>query len=88
MTRDEDEYPKEKEYKPVMVFYFNKQDKTTFSDMYDLQVMSKISADKCGYENSLCLFEEGIQSRVEIISVDKATVVEDIQKYIDDKYLK
>jgi S-adenosylmethionine synthetase len=74
-----------KEYKPILVFYFSEIDNQAMSD---LSKSVNETAKKFGYDNVFMFFDASTQSRVEIISVDKATVVEDVQKYIDSKVVK
>lgn len=73
-----------KEYKPIMVFYlnfrYNKGHKENWEEIEKI-------VEKSGYENFIMVYGDS-EPRVEIISVDKATVVEDIQKYIDEKLEK
>ena len=74
-----------KEYKPILVFYFK--------EIYDMQEWDYISKEiekvkeNSGY-SAVISMQGCLESRVEIISVDKATVVEDIQKYIDLQSIK
>lgn len=73
-----------KEYKPILVFYFplfemNESQLELFrKEMIQLQ-------ERTGYE---IIYIHSEESRAEIISVDKATTVEDIQKYIDLQSIK
>ena len=69
---------KVKEYKPIVVVYAD-----LFSFSVDTSAL-KDGLNKAGYENILVFGALDIEPRVEIISVDKATVVEDIRKYIND----
>lgn len=72
-----------KEYKPIMVVYLDSRESNLQHELQDIyQKLDKVR-ENTGYE-IIVLSIEG-QARVEIISVDKATVVEDIQKYIDLK---
>lgn len=68
-----------KEYKPILVFYiplFEMEDIQREAFRKELILLQ----GRTGYEIS---YLDSKQTKVEIISVDKATVVEDIQKYID-----
>ena len=73
-----------KEYKPILVFYItifemNESQLELFrKEMIQLQ-------ERTGYE---IIYIHSKESRAEIISVDKATTVEDIQKYIDLQSIK
>ncbi len=73
-----------KEYKPILVFYLS------IFEMKESQLelfrrgMIQLQ-ERTGYE---IIYIHSEESRVEIISVDKATVVEDIQKYIDLQSIK
>jgi len=73
----------EKQYKPILVFYFE-GDSPQERDFIDEAIKSR---EGFGYENIIVIMRPNIESRVEIVSVDKATVVEDIQKYIDLKII-
>lgn len=75
-----------KEYKPILVCYFKVESLKHYSTVSE--VMTDL-ANKSGYE-LLLLFgvSDEKYARVEIISVDKATIVEDIQKYIDLQSIK
>lgn len=68
-----------KEYKPILVFYF----KENFSRDEWQGVCHEIEKvkERTGYE--VISFQGCDTTKAEIISVDKATVAEDIQKYID-----
>lgn len=69
------------EYKPILVFYF----KEHFSQEewpYICKGIEKVK-ERTGYE--VISLQGSEDNRAEIISVDKATIVEDIQKYIDLK---
>jgi hypothetical protein len=71
-------------YKPILVLYLN------YSDSKEQEKINQEChqiKEKWGY-NVLILPTNDDTSRAEIISVDKATVVEDIQKYIDLKIVK
>lgn len=74
-----------KEYKPILVFYFK--------EIYDMQEWDYISKEiekvkeNSGY-SAVISMQGCSEPRVEIISVDKATIVEDIQKYIDLQSIK
>jgi hypothetical protein len=67
----------EKEYKPILVLYVDSS-----MLLSALEIRPEIK-EKCGYESLILTVEEN--PRAEIISVDKATIVEDIQKYINLK---
>jgi hypothetical protein len=67
----------EKEYKPILVLYVeNKLSELTMEARNEIK-------EKFGYEGLIIPVKEN--QRAEIISVDKATIVEDIQKYINLK---
>ena len=76
-------------YKPILICYFDhskfEEDQEQLSHFHES--VREIAA-KSGYENVVMFGAIGCESRLEIISVDKATVVEDIQKYIDMKLFK
>ena len=72
---------KMKEYKPILMFYFNHEGMEQ-EHIDKLKTTCEEIARKFGYDNSLYIVGD-TETRVEIISVDKATVVEDIQNYID-----
>lgn len=73
-----------KEYKPILVFYL---------PLFEMEAVQTESLKKqfitiqerTGYE---IIWMHSEETRVEIISVDKATIVEDIQKYIDLQSIK
>jgi len=65
------------EYKPILVLYINEQD---FN-----RVMQDIPGLTEKIEYFVIVIPTSGDPKAEIISVDKATVVEDIQKYIDLK---
>lgn len=71
-----------KEYRPILVLYtdISIQGKEFVNDM-----MERIKRES-GYP--VMIFHSIDNQRAEIISVDKSTVVEDIQKYIDLKLKK
>ena len=71
-----------KEYKPILVFYL---EEAGDKDMASIKEFIEEN-NKFGYENVVVICGVNIESRVEIISVDKATIVEDIQKYINSKF--
>jgi len=73
-----------KEYKPILVFYL------PFNEMEQVQVEAFRKEliqlqERTGYE---IIYLSSEETKVEIISVDKATIVEDIQKYIDLQLIK
>jgi hypothetical protein len=72
---------KKSDYKPILVFYLTSDSVPSTKDMEQIKT-------KSGYENVLIFAGPEIEPRVEIVSVDKATVVEDIQKYIDTKFFE
>jgi len=66
-----------KEYKPILVFYLSRPlDSKSFNEIKEATGYNVISI--CTDTNE----------RVEIISVDKATVVEDVRKYLKDQLIK
>lgn len=74
-----------KEYKPIMVWYFVVENLQQYDMVFKL---AKEKEEELGYSILLFGVNDEKYVRVEIISVDKATVVEDIQKYIDEKLEK
>jgi hypothetical protein len=74
---------KKTEYKPVMVFYMKDFEYSTDETKGGVLESLKKLKEELGY-STLVIPIEG-ENRVEIISVDKATIVEEIQKYIDLK---
>jgi hypothetical protein len=70
-----------KEYKSILILYF----KEHFSREEWFRVCQEIEKikERTGYE--VVSFQGSDENKAEIISVDKATIVEDIQKYIDLK---
>lgn len=68
-----------KQYKPILVFYHPKMDYEQSNKF--TETCKKIEEDT---NYSIIRIQVANGFRAEIISVDKATVVEDIQKYIDD----
>ena len=73
---------KNKEYKPIMIIYLQYEAHRDF--VKNESNIDNLKA-KYGYPVIFMSVDSGDKQRVEIISVDKATVVEDIQKYIDLK---
>ena len=73
-----------KEYKPILVFYLPLFEMEA-AQIESLKKQFIITQERTGYEIIWMYSEE---TRVEIISVDKATIVEDIQKYIDLQSIK
>ena len=72
-------------YKPILICYF---DHSKFENQEQLSQFNKSVkevAKGSGYKHVVMFGVVGCESRLEIISVDKATVVEDVQKYIDMK---
>lgn len=74
-------------YKPILICYFD-HSKIKEEELSYLNQSVKEIAMKSGYENFVMFGALGCEARLEIISVDKSTVVEDIQKYIDMKLFK
>lgn len=74
--------PDKKLYKPIVVIYLHELD---ISEIDRFKTHLKPTFKKAGYENIIILMSDDFEERVEIISVDKATVVEDIKKYINTK---
>ena len=73
-----------KEYKPILVFYlpFDRMEQVqTEAFRKELIQMQQ----RTGYE---IIYLSSEEPKVEIISVDKATIVEDIKKYIDLQSIK
>jgi hypothetical protein len=86
MERENQSTRSTENYKPILICYF---DHSKFEEGQEQlshfhESIREIAA-KSGYENVVMFGAIGCESRLEIISVDKATVVEDIQKYIDMK---
>lgn len=65
-------------YKPILVIYYD------IKEVDQILPLGDGLREKFGYP-VLMMGSAGSELRAEIISVDKATVVEDIQKYIDTK---
>lgn len=74
-----------KEYKPILICYFKVESMQQYQNVKEVMIAL---AEKYGYELLLFGVSDEKYARVEIISVDKATVVEDIQKYIDLQSIK
>lgn len=73
------------EYKPILVIYYPESVVTDYAKDF-LRAQASELEKAWGYNVLLMATEEG--PRAEILSVDKATVIEDIQKYIDLKLIK
>jgi hypothetical protein len=73
-----------KEYKPILVVYIIVQSEKHYKEIQDVFRPMK----EKGFDIIFVEVTEEKNIRVEIISVDKATVVEDIQKYVDENTLK
>ena len=76
---------KRKQYKPILIFYIE--------GLADLDSESKMSLMKqiAGMKEELgydIIVLPGRENKAEIISAYKATKVEDIQKYIDLKFIE
>ena len=72
-------------YKPILVCYFDHSQFEGEGQLSDFNESVKEVAQKSGYENVVMFGVVGCVTRLEIKSIDKATVVEDVQKYIDMK---
>jgi hypothetical protein len=72
-------------YKPILVVYFDPARFCNAAQYEDFHKSIKDLSVKSGYKNVILFGSPDCEARLEIISVDKATVVEDIQKYIDMK---
>lgn len=72
-------------YKPILICYFDHSKFEGQGQLSNFNETIREVAEKCGYENILMFGIIDCKPRLEIISVDKATMVEDIQKYIDMK---
>ena len=72
-------------YKPILVVYFDPIRFENKEQFKAFQESIKDLSGKSGYENVILFGSPDCEARLEIISVDKATVVENIQKYIDIK---
>lgn len=78
---------KKKEYKPIIVLYLNTSDFSFIGTAQETDYLEGFSkkfkeqSKKMGYENSVMLSSPDIPTRIEIISVEKATIVEDIEKF-------
>lgn len=75
-------------YKPILVVYFDPARFCNTTQYEDFHKSSKDLGVKLGYKNVILFGSPDCEARLEIISVDKSTVVEDIQKYIDMKLFK
>lgn len=69
-------------YKPLLVFYMKEMDSPT---MENVDSNLKRVKEETGF-NIIVIRTEGEQ-KVELLSIDKATVVEDIHKYLEEKIL-
>lgn len=74
-----------KQYKPILVLYIKDLILMSMDMKNQLQQQVAQMKDDLGY--NILLFP-GNEYKAEIISVNKATVVEDIQKYIDLKLIE
>lgn len=72
-----------KEYQPIMVIYLDKYVLNQFSKDHINNLKKEF-----GYPIIFIAINDINKQRVEIISVDKATVVEDVQKYIDERLIQ
>lgn len=74
-----------KEYKPILVFYLpiDLMGEAQFQTIKKEIIQVK---EKTGYE--IIFMSTESEGRVELLSVNKATIVEDIQKYIDLQSIK
>jgi len=69
------------EYKPILVFYV--KDKKKIDDQ--IGSIKKYASDN-GYD--VLIWGEASTERLEIVSVDKETVITDLQKWIDKEIKK
>ena len=67
------------QYKPILVFYI-KKDRMHEEEKKKIEKFAELK----GYEVLLFQCDDFAVERVEIISVDKATKVKDINKYLDE----
>ena len=73
-----------KKYKPIVILYLDHSNLDESSHKSITEEFKK-GVENAGYKHSVIFGGIDMTPRVEIISVDKATIVEDIQKYIDLK---